>query len=122
VLSPAFTANGNAGATLVPSASLGGRRATTLSQNLGASLIWALGPRLNILVESVWLGQETPIGEGTTARENVSFLNPGIRAAFDFANGMQIVPGLAYTIGLSGDAADDSIFLYLSIEHPFKRQ
>ena len=122
VLSPAFTAHANAGATLVPSAALGSTRATTLSQNLGASLVWAFAPKVNVLVESVWLRQETPAGEGTTARENVSFLNPGIRAAFDFANGMQIVPGLAYTIALSGDAADDSIFLYLSLEHRFKRQ
>jgi Putative MetA-pathway of phenol degradation len=122
VLSSAFTAHANAGATLVPSAALGGSRATTLSQNLGASVVWAFAPKVNVLVESVWLSQETPAGEGTTARENVTFLNPGIRAAFDFGKGMQIVPGLAYTIALSGDAAEDSILVYLSVEHPFKRQ
>ena len=29
-----------------------------------------------------------------------SFLNPGVRWAFDFDSGLQIVPGVAYTIGL----------------------
>jgi hypothetical protein len=117
-----FTTHWNAGATLVPSARRGSVRATTFSQNLGASVVWNVVPTFNFLVEAVWLGQESPAGEGTTERENIALLSPGIRAAFDFANGMQIVPGVAYTIAIAGDAAEDSIFLYLSVEHPFKRQ
>jgi hypothetical protein len=41
--------------------------------------------------------------------------------AFDLANDLQIVPGVAYTIGLSPDDQEDALFLYLSFEHPFKR-
>jgi hypothetical protein len=35
---------------------------------------------------------------------------------------LQIVPGIAYTIGLSPAELNDAFFLYLSLEHPFKRQ
>jgi hypothetical protein len=80
--------------------------------NLGASAIWLFRPSFNFLVEAVWLGQ--------SGEESV-FLNPGIRWAHDFSSGLQIVPGLAYTIGLGPSSGEDGLFLYLSFEHPFKR-
>jgi Putative MetA-pathway of phenol degradation len=122
VLSPSFTTHWNIGATLVPRATHAGGAATTLSQNLGASLVWSLRPSFNLLIESVWIGGETAVGQGTTSREQVTLLSPGFRAAFDFPGGLQVVPGLAYTVGLGRDSAEDSIFLYLSLEHPFKPQ
>jgi hypothetical protein len=51
--------------------------------------------------------------------EDVVLLNPGVRWAID-AGSLQIVPGLAYTIALTSDASD-AFFLYLSLEHPFRR-
>jgi hypothetical protein len=42
--------------------------------------------------------------------------------AFNVAGGLQIVPGVAYTIGVAPRGAEDSIFFYLSFEHPFQRQ
>jgi hypothetical protein len=42
--------------------------------------------------------------------------------AFNFAGGLQIVPGVAYTIGVAPKGVEDSLFLYLSFEHPFQRQ
>jgi Putative MetA-pathway of phenol degradation len=80
--------------------------------NLGASAIWLLRPTFNVLVEALWLAR--------SGEERV-FLNPGIRWAHDFDSGLQIVPGLAYTIGLGPSSGDDGLFLYLSFEHPFKR-
>jgi hypothetical protein len=49
-------------------------------------------------------------------------VSPGIRLAFDVPGGLQIVPGIAYAIGLSRESAEDVVFVYLSFEHPFKRQ
>jgi len=122
VLSPTFTTHLNAGATLVPRATNGDATATTLSPNLGASLVWSLRPSFNLLLEAVWIGAETVVGEGATTRHELTLLSPGVRAAFDFAGGVQVVPGVAYTVALAGDNAEDSIFLYLSVEHPFSHQ
>jgi hypothetical protein len=122
VPSPVLVFHANAGLTVTPTAGDGlGAQATTLSRNLGASAIWLLRPALNLVVEAVWLSEETVVGESESRREETTLLNPGIRAAFDLGS-LQIVPGVAYTIGLSPDSAEDGVFLYLSFEHPFKRQ
>ena len=122
-MSPQWITHWNGGATLTPSArnSLGAR-ATTTNFNLGASVIWLLRPRLNLLVETLWLSEQSVIGERQAAREESGFVSPGVRVAFNFAGGLQIVPGIAYTIGVAPEGAEDSLFLYLSFEHPFKRQ
>jgi hypothetical protein len=110
----------NAGLTLVPSASDGfGDGATTLSYNLGASGIWLVRPSFNFMLELLWLSTESPIGPGVTDRSESLLLNPGVRWAFNFPSGLQIVPGVAYTIGLESQDTD-GLFLYLSFEHPFK--
>jgi hypothetical protein len=122
VLSPEFVFHGNAGITVTPAArDMFGAQATTVSRNLGASAIWLLRPSFNLLLEVVWLSEESVAGEGSSRRDEVTLVNPGIRAAFDMTGDLQIVPGIAYTIGLSPDSAEDGIFLYLSFEHPFKR-
>jgi hypothetical protein len=108
---------------VTPSAHNGlGDKATTTSFNLGASVIWLLRPSLNLLVETLWLSEASVIGGGVTAREESGVLSPGIRLALDVAGDLQIVPGIAYTIGLTPDTMEDALFLYLSFEHPFKRQ
>ena len=71
-----------------------------------------------MIFELLWLSSETVTGEDATIRESTWLLNPGVRWAFDFASGLQIVPGAAYTIALD-DNGDDGLFLYLSFEHPF---
>jgi hypothetical protein len=117
---PQLATHWNAGLTLVPSASNGlSNEATVLSYNLGASAIWLVRPSFNVMLELLWLSTESPVGPGVTDRSESLLLNPGVRWAFNFENGLQIVPGVAYTIGL--DSQDtDALFLYLSFEHPFK--
>jgi Putative MetA-pathway of phenol degradation len=123
VLDQRFVTHWNAGATLTPSAeSPGGARATTTDFNLGASVVWLVRPSWNLLVETLWLREETVVGEGRTLREETTAVSPGLRVAFDLPGDLQIVPGLAYTIYLSPTEAEDEGFLYLSFEHPFKRQ
>jgi hypothetical protein len=109
----------NAGVTWTPTAQdAAGAEAASLGANLGGSVIWLLRPSFNVLAELLWLSSETVTGEDATIRESTWLLNPGVRWAFDFASGLQIVPGAAYTIALD-DNGDDGLFLYLSFEHPF---
>jgi hypothetical protein len=100
VVSPALVTHWNAGVTIVSSSA---------DLNLGASAIYRLRRSVNLLVEAVWLD---PDGV---------YLNPGVRWAHDFAGGLQVVPGVAYTVAIGPDAGPDGLFLYLSFEHPFTR-
>jgi hypothetical protein len=123
VLTPRLVTHWNAGATVSPTANNPlGANATTTSINFGGSVIWLLRPSFNLMVETLWLRTESVVGEGKTAAEELLLLNPGIRWAFNLAGDLQIVPGVAYTIGLSPDSSENALFLYLSVEHPFKRQ
>ncbi len=114
VVAPALATHWNAGATL-------GTEGSTLDYNLGASAVWRLAPRVNLLLEAVWLSEEFVAPGGATMREESTLLNPGIRWAHDFRGGLQVVPGVAYTFHLGPASGDDGLFFYLSFEHPFKR-
>ncbi|HET9386207.1 MAG TPA: hypothetical protein VFO67_13740 [Gemmatimonadales bacterium] len=95
----------NAGVTAIPDVT---------TYNLGGSVIWLATPVFNILCEAVWLEQNTG------ARSVI--LNPGVRWAHNFASGLQIVPGVAYGIGLGPSQGERTAFFYLSFEHRFKAE
>ncbi|HEU5305485.1 MAG TPA: transporter [Gemmatimonadales bacterium] len=122
VLSERFVTHWNAGATVTPSARgpFGGTASTT-TYNLGASVIWLFRPSFNFMAEMAWADSRTVVADGRTLREESLVLNPGVRWAFDLPGDLQIVPGVAYTIGLSEGPDENAVFLYLSFEHPFKR-
>jgi hypothetical protein len=122
-LSSRLTAVLNAGTTYVPRArNPTDDAAATLDVNLGASGIWSPSSRADLLVETVWLTGEEVTGPGTTRRREEAYVNLGVRWAFNLRGGMQIVPGLAYTIGLGPSRGEEALFIYLSVEHPFRRQ
>jgi len=111
----------NAGATVIPSAQNAvGDKATTVAYNLGASVVWLTRPTFNALLEIVWTRKEVVTGAGRTAASDGLSISPGIRWAHNFASGLQIVPGVAFPIGLGPSAGDDAVLLYLSFEHPFR--
>jgi hypothetical protein len=123
VLVDRFVTHWNAGITLTPSArNSRGQSATSADFNLGASLVWLVRPSVNLLLETLWLSEASVVGETRTTRQESGLISPGIRFALNLAEGLQIVPGLAYTVGLGPSSSDDSFFLYLSFEHPFKAQ
>jgi len=101
-LVPAIVAHANVGMTATV-------RETT-RYNLGGSVVWLARPTFNVLCELTWADES-----GGTA----VLLNPGIRWAYNFASGLQIVPGLAFPVGLGPSRGSRAIFLYLSFEHPF---
>ena len=51
-------------------------------------------------------------------KDHAFIVNPGIRYAFNFKSGLQIVPGLSIPINISQGFEFNDIFLYLSFEHP----
>ena len=95
----------NAGLTAIPDVT---------TYNLGGSAIWLASPVFNILCEVVWLEQNTG------ARSVI--VNPGVRWAHNFASGLQIVPGIAYGVGLGPSKGEHSAFFYLSFEHRFRAE
>ena len=117
---PQIALHANAGATWTPSAkSPLGAESGTLDANAGGSVIWLVRPSFNLLVELLWYSTEEVVAPDTEVRQDTWLANPGVRWAFNFPSGLQIVPGVAYTIDLGNGDGGDGLFLYLSFEHPF---
>ena len=104
-LGSAFVAHANGGVTATT-------RATTL-YNLGGSVVWLARSTFNVLCEAVWAEEDGA---------SVMLLNPGIRWAHNFSSGLQVVPGMAVTVGVGPSSGLKAAFLYLSFEHPFATQ
>ncbi len=120
-IAPHIVTHTNIGVTYTPRADNGsGDRNDTLGHNLGQSIIWLAHSRFNVLLEAVWFRKETVTGPGARQREDTFLINPGVRWAYDFDNGLQIVPGIAFPIGIGSSRGERGIFFYLSLEHPFR--
>jgi outer membrane putative beta-barrel porin/alpha-amylase len=117
VVSNRWTVHGNAGATLLPH--VDGH--DLLSYNLGASAIYAVTARFNLMLEFVTNWDEEVADRGGTSRDAAVVISPGFRYAFNHRGGAQTVVGLAAPIGLTSAASDYGIFIYLSFEHAFLR-
>ncbi len=120
VLSDALVIHSNAGATFTRHAhdSLGDR-AATMGYNLGQSVIWLVHPKLNLMLEGAWTRTEEVVGPDQTQRSSALLLAPAVRGAIDFPSGLQIVPGIAFPIGVGPSRGERNVFVYLSFEHPF---
>jgi hypothetical protein len=101
----AFVGHWNAGMSMTP-------RSLTL-YNLGASVVWLARPTFNVLWEVTWVSGPD---------RAVTLMNPGMRWAYNFASGLQIVPGVAYTFGVGPEREGQGAFVYLSFEHPFRSE
>ena len=110
----------NAGATIIPrSRNAVGNRAAAHNVNLGQSFVFEPSNRFNVLVETVWSSNENVVARNKTVRQQSLLINPGIRWAYNFKSGLQIVPGIAMPIGVGPSSGEKGVFLYLSFEHPF---
>jgi len=120
--SRALVTHWNAGAILTPRArNLVGERARTVGLNLGQSVIWLVMPSLNFVVETAWTREEDVTGPGRRAATEQLVIAPGVRAALNLPRGLQVVPGVAFPIGVGRSRGQRSVALYLSFEHPFRR-
>jgi Putative MetA-pathway of phenol degradation len=88
-----------------------------VSSWVGGSAIYALLPRLHLMLE--WIGtiQDNINGSGRAVRTFNPLLSPGVRAAIVNEEDLQIVGGVGVPIGLNRQTNNYGAFLYLSIEH-----
>lgn len=111
----------NVGATFIPGARNDlGDEADLEIYNFGQSFIWFVRDNFNLMLELAYSSGEEVAGPDLTERGDSFFINPGIRWSHDFANGLQIVPGLAVPIGVGPSEGERAVFVYLSFEHPFR--
>ena len=111
----------NVGGTLVPTAKNGlGDRATAMGYNLGQSFVWLVRPRFNALLETTWIRSQGVVSRNRVESFHDLLLSPGVRWAYNFRSGLQIVPGIAIPVGLGPSAGEKGLFVYLSFEHPFR--
>lgn len=123
VVSPTLVAHSNAGFTWTPRArDAAGNRADLESWSVGQSVVWLASRRVNFLLEAVYSWQQEVAGNGATNPVRSAFVSPGVRWSYDFESGLQIVPGIAFPIGVGPSRHEKSVFLYLSFEHPFRKQ
>ena len=122
VLSPLFVTHLNAGMTFTPAAkNASGAKGNLQDYNLGQSLIWLASPNFNVMFEALWQNQEEVVGPKRTERHNEFQINPGIRWAYNFKSGLQIVPGVSLPVGLGPSEGQWGVMVYLSFEHSFKK-
>jgi hypothetical protein len=114
VVSDRWTLHGNAGLTFQP----GVQGRDLLGYNLGASAIYAVTRRFNLMLEAV--GEWNEFAEIPRHRFEV-LLSPGLRYGLNFDIG-QLVLGVAAPIGMTRDARDYAVFFYLSWEHGFLKK
>jgi len=112
----------NVGTTIIPNArNAGGETAATFGYNFGQSFVWLVQPRFNVLLETVFNRSQQVTAPETTQWMSDLFLSPGIRWAYNFKNGLQIVPGIAVPFGVGPSSGEKGVFLYLSFEHPYRK-
>ena len=112
----------NAGATFVPNASDNlGDRAFSVGYNLGQSFIWLSNTNFNVMLETVFASTQGVIAPAQTQWNRSLFISPGIRWAYNFKNGLQIVPGIGVPIGAGPSGGEKAVLFYLSFEHPFRK-
>lgn len=122
VLGRKLVSHWNAGATFFPHAQdASGDRAATAGYNFGQSFIWLTNARFNVMLETVFARSQTVVSSDHTEWTSSLFLSPGVRWAYNFKNGLQIVPGIGVPLGVGPSAGERAILLYLSFEHPFRK-
>jgi hypothetical protein len=122
VITPRLVTHWNAGATFVPNAQNSvGDHAFSAGYNFGQSFIWLAKPRFNVMLETVYAASQAVTSPDKTQWNRSMFLSPGIRWAYNFKNGLQIVPGIGAPIGLGPSGGERALLIYLSFEHPFRK-
>lgn len=108
----------NAGLTFLPDAFTANDR-DTLDYNLGASAIYAFTPKFHFLLEWTALWDNVPDRGNGLTHDFLSLISPGVRYAYNFQSGPQLVLGVAVPIGLTEASPDIGVFFYLSFEALF---
>lgn len=118
-----FMSHSNLGVRLTPnSKNILGEKAFTKDIEAGQSFVWLAHPKFNPLIEFVWERNQEVIGNRITEREHEIFVNPGFRWGHTFKNGLMVVPGVSFPIGVGSSRGENGFLFYLSFEHPFRKK
>lgn len=123
----AFDYHFNAGFTYTPDVrpflanGTRGRGQDVRATNLGASVFWKPETYLNVFAEILWLRNEEIDDSGFRNGIHQVFVNPGLRYAVCQFEECEWVVGLSAPIGLTRDTPDIGLFVYMSVEHVFRK-
>jgi hypothetical protein len=118
-LSDAVVTHWNAAGLISRAENALGTKGTLTGVRAAASAIWLVAPTFNLMLESTYGHVESSFS-GRTSGVDAFVVSPGMRGAFNFASGLQIVPGIAFPIGFGPSDGQRDLFLYLSFEHAFR--
>ena len=122
ILSDRFVTHFNAGSTFVPNAQSPDHfRAATAGYMVAQSIVYLATPRVNFLLEAIDNRFQSVVRTDKTEWLRTTYLSPGVRWAYNFESGLQIVPGIAMPIGVGPSGGEKGIFLYVSFEHPLPK-
>ncbi|MBI2678234.1 MAG: transporter [Candidatus Koribacter versatilis] len=122
VASKRFVTHWNAGATILPGAKNAlGEEANAYGYMLANSVVFLAHPRFNLMLEHVFTSNQQVAGPDRTMWQNSWLLSPGVRWAWNFSSGLQVVPGVAVPLGVGPSAGQRGVLLYLSFEHPYRK-
>ena len=109
----------NLGVTITPNAkNTDGLKSDITSYNYGLSIILLFNKHSNFMFEVVGNTTITRANHTNNQISNSLLINPGFRYAINFKSGLQIVPGIAFPVGICSSKGELGIFAYLSFEHP----
>lgn len=117
-LSRLFVTHFNVGANWMD----GGMLFSPSESFIGSSLVFLFHPKLNFMVEALLTADGGVAVLGDDLNDGSFHIAPGFRGAIDFPSGLQIVPGIAFPIGVGRSEGEKGVYLYLSFEHPFRRR
>jgi hypothetical protein len=120
-LTDSVVAHWNLGATYTGnSKAVNGAKADTTAFNYGASAIYLASQNFNLMLEAAGTAFQVVQLDRSKVSERSFFINPGVRFAQNFSSGLQIVSGMSVPIGVGPSSGQRGLFIYLSLEHPFK--
>jgi hypothetical protein len=89
--------------------------------NLGGSIYWKPQVDLHFYVETLALWFDVLDERGTRGHLTQVYLNPGLRYAV-IQDPVEWVLGVSIPVGLTRDTPDIGVFVYMSIEHTFRKK
>jgi hypothetical protein len=118
VLADRVVSHVNLGGRYVPGAQTELGSAKLANFSVGQSFIWLAHSKLNFMVETLYTSTDIAARDASSHSASLT-VNPGLRAAVD-VGGLQIVPGVAFPVGIGPSRGENGVFFYLSFEHPFR--
>ncbi|WP_413560403.1 hypothetical protein [Bdellovibrio sp. HCB209] len=109
----------NVGFTYTPDAKNEmGEKASLVGFNFGTSVVYYWTEKTNFLCEFVFNNNEEVAGDGMKSASSTYYIVPGIRAAYQVGEDLEIVPGIAAMLGVgpSAEEHERGVYAYLSFE------